>query len=788
MSSKYENLRLGPFSYDISKYDYFDNLDTILLELIKIKNLDRNIKFNVTITNKKRYNNGNYNITFYVECLVDNKFKMTIIDNHHDIIYSEIRININEDIEDDTILINNLIEDLSLKFGVDKSDIHIIQIKKNLLTGGKKNISEQIGGKIGIQIEFYITSDSIKKIRDKVKEMGNKISLNKVSSILSNTSDVIGIIDDIEIKPIEDVKNHCKEIKQSNNTQSPHLKKLEKKLDELEESKDLNNLKKENKFNQKHSAENKAKLEQIAKKKAAKAKAAKEKAAKDKAAKEKAAKEKANKKKKKVACYDFDGVIHTCMRQDNFFTSSSRHPDNDFIYFVKRHPLFILKYLFKHSILQIKNDIDNNYEVYIVSANNETLKKSISSLFDYLKIEIKEIFMNISNKVQKLKELKCNKFVDDSCMHIKDVYHAKEKNEISNLEELYWAMPEHNCYFKIKLDKPLDHVCNTNNTTKWNKIDKIEKIYDKIVSNDTDIKTKVDSNIGFTLLNYNLLYTSFYLEQGITTTENMENIIKLINYATADIMVLVESKPITHKNATFKSTDLKNKSIPSKINDLLNDNIKIYKNINGSIEINEDNVAYHNNGSGTMIFWSDKFKKDDTVKVVKANFGESTLTGDIFICKNNVDKVDGGRPAVGVKLIHKETNQNIIVIGLHLAHNYILSKLQTNLTKMISMLNYDKSKDKIIIMGDFNELYQGTQQNELNVSGTQLNLYKENPDKTCCGNHKNSNHSGSWDKEADLIYSDLNIEVGGVVVTNTEKEQKNSKFSDHYPLFAIAKP
>ena len=82
--------------------------------------------------------------------------------------------------------------------------------------------------------------------------------------------------------------------------------------------------------------------------------------------------------------------------------------------------------------------------------------------------------MNISNKVKKLKELNCNKFVDDSCSHIKHVYQAKQKNEISNLEELYWAIPEHNCYFKINLDKPLDKVCNENNTSIWNKIDKIQ--------------------------------------------------------------------------------------------------------------------------------------------------------------------------------------------------------------------------------------------------------------------------------------------------------------------------
>ena len=65
-----------------------------------------------------------------------------------------------------------------------------------------------------------------------------------------------------------------------------------------------------------------------------------------------------------------------------------------------------------------------------------------------------------SSKEDQLKELKCTKFVDDSCTHIKNVYNAYKSGKLSTLKELYWTIPTDKVYFKIDLNKNELNQCS----------------------------------------------------------------------------------------------------------------------------------------------------------------------------------------------------------------------------------------------------------------------------------------------------------------------------------------
>ncbi len=182
--------------------------------------------------------------------------------------------------------------------------------------------------------------------------------------------------------------------------------------------------------------------------------------------------------KKELWAYDFDGVIHKLMNPGEDFTTSHRNPDHGKLSskFVKNYK-YLIPYLFKHTIDDIKDGISKGINIKIVSANSDKYTKPIFDLLKSQGINLKQthfskteqhnnidkndIIMRVSPKIDMLEKLKVNKFVDDSCYNIKAIYDAyKNEGRISTLKQLIFAIPEYESYYNVKLSKVNDiEIC-----------------------------------------------------------------------------------------------------------------------------------------------------------------------------------------------------------------------------------------------------------------------------------------------------------------------------------------
>tara|TARA_B100000575_G_scaffold170605_1_gene136549 strand:- start:5501 stop:8101 length:2601 start_codon:yes stop_codon:yes gene_type:complete len=251
------------------------------------------------------------------------------------------------------------------------------------------------------------------------------------------------------------------------------------------------------------------------------------------------------------------------------------------------------------------------------------------------------------------------------------------------------------------------------------------------------------------LLSYNVLYKSF---TDKTQNNNGEKIIKFINNKNPDIMVLVEASPL-----------IPDKDIGDQI---FYDKIKL------------KNYKYYGkkNTGGTIVYWSEKFSFEDS---------ENNSHG-LSICKDDIN-YNYDRPAIGVRLTHIESKKIYIIIGVHLGHYVSINDYKKGINMILDKMKYNENNEKIIIMGDHNELYENHKKKEIDLSpNTKLKLQsvddKGEPYETCCGTDNDTEHKGKYNRPFDLLYSNVpNINM------KVEKTQKNNKkgtsdLSDHYPL------
>ena len=168
--------------------------------------------------------------------------------------------------------------------------------------------------------------------------------------------------------------------------------------------------------------------------------------------------------------YDFDGVLHTYVGLPD--KSGQRHclTDND----------ISPKYQFHPIINQIKYQIDNGYEISIITARNRDSFEIINNFLinsilsnDVSKIKI--YFTADMDKTNILSKLKINDFYDDSCLRINEVYNSIIANRLPNLTNLYFVEPENMTWTKITNN-------NINQLCQQQKIQKIQKILTKLNS------------------------------------------------------------------------------------------------------------------------------------------------------------------------------------------------------------------------------------------------------------------------------------------------------------------
>lgn len=152
--------------------------------------------------------------------------------------------------------------------------------------------------------------------------------------------------------------------------------------------------------------------------------------------------------------YDFDGVFHTSVSVANAMG--------------ERYPLDITSYIpFDKIINKIFNEIKIGHEIYIITArpNTDENKLSIEKLIDstilsVYKNHIMVYFSNNSDKSNLVQKLRINKFYDDSCLRITEIFNNMINGNLPDLYELYFVNPDDTTLVKITNDN-IGYFCDS---------------------------------------------------------------------------------------------------------------------------------------------------------------------------------------------------------------------------------------------------------------------------------------------------------------------------------------
>jgi endonuclease/exonuclease/phosphatase family metal-dependent hydrolase len=243
--------------------------------------------------------------------------------------------------------------------------------------------------------------------------------------------------------------------------------------------------------------------------------------------------------------------------------------------------------------------------------------------------------------------------------------------------------------------------------------------------NATPVNVKKDTSDVINLLFWNILYTNFKDKKG-------DEIIEYINKTKPDIMVLNEASHLVPKDNIGKK-DYYNKITLDKYTD----------------------SVYHakKDKDGTLIYFNpSKFKLLKMSKGISIGMKQYKP----FV---NRPYIDSGfnRACLGVTLDYK--GEHIHVIGVHLGHHVPLETIQQGIKKIMVELKI-KPEDRVILGGDFNELYQKKNYETAFDGLTLYNTVNTLVDKT--------------NAPSDLIYSNRPLRV----------VQGKGSPSDHFALIA----
>ena len=155
--------------------------------------------------------------------------------------------------------------------------------------------------------------------------------------------------------------------------------------------------------------------------------------------------------------YDFDGVIHKLMAPGETLRTEHRSPNYEMLKKFVREPLFLKKYVITKIIDDMLNAIHQGKEVYIISANSRRYKDAIYTLMRDLGVNIpkENIYMNVSPKIDKLRELDITKFIDDSGYNIKNIHRAYQEGKLPRLKKLIWVWPEEENIYDVDINSDL---------------------------------------------------------------------------------------------------------------------------------------------------------------------------------------------------------------------------------------------------------------------------------------------------------------------------------------------
>ena len=284
----------------------------------------------------------------------------------------------------------------------------------------------------------------------------------------------------------------------------------------------------------------------------------------------------------------------------------------------------------------------------------------------------------------------------------------------------------------------------------------------RVFTNNTQINLVLPNNLGILsneqsikVLVWNIFYKSF-TDPDFALSGKGDRVLHLINGAQSDLMVLTEASSLVPDPSIGENNWYSQITLPNYTT----------------------NCVYRakKNAGGTLIYWSNKFVKYGDTSGLSIGANSELPSPE----PPNLSDDSYARPAIGVKLRNRYTNEQYLVIGVHLGHYIYLDRFQTGINRILNRMNFDPITEKLIIMGDFNELYTtnaNIKKIDLNGTQVQLNSYdplRGGPYWTCCGNQQVPDLKPFIAALAsDLIYS--NIKHFSVNAVEDEA-------SDHYPL------
>jgi len=462
-----------------------------------------------------------------------------------------------------------------------------------------------------------------------------------------------------------------------------------------------------------------------------------------------------------VWAYDFDGVVHKWMMRGENYQTNHRNPWHKGLARFEKDHTILRKYLFNHTIEDMRIGQSKGAKIIIVSANSHKFRNSIHKLLNELGIQINitDVHMGINPKVNALKILKVNRFVDDSCANIRDVYNSFTNFELMDLNQLIFSVPETETYYNIDLSKPIT-ICNSPR---------------------------------FSLGGLVTLKPGQYKSEGFceSAIECLTSFFKSDSHTFSPISPL----PVTSARAIISQPRVHHKKTNSIT--LLSYNIDFH---NYNKSPNSDNISRYIlknlcdiNSLQEASWGNERFirKLPRNFHVIEKNPGNFKYTTKLIFDSNKFTLIDNiniaySRGIVCCRLKHNISKQMFIIICVHLEHWHDSSLKGNNssketiklLSKILTDAKYSKG-DTILLLGDCNELHSKmlklSQTIKLKIRGQDINLKFNTGDKpSCC-----SNSGGPFKFYSDLIASNKNN--FNYIITD---DRARKEHSDHLPLKA----
>lgn len=302
----------------------------------------------------------------------------------------------------------------------------------------------------------------------------------------------------------------------------------------------------------------------------------------------------------------------------------------------------------------------------------------------------------------------------------------------------------------------------------------------------TSITSSSKPSPHLTILSWNMMYDC-HKPSATNTKACYNNMIDYINTTKPYIFCALEASwfwPARPQSHTVGYSSV------GKIKDIT---IKGYR--DGDMSGNTKNIAWAGGTDICIIYWNpDYFAVDpnfpltprdntvpDNASIKYGNIPKSISSGR-WAVKNASNMSGDSRPAIGVRIVPRwDLNKRWIIISMHAMHGMTVTDLKSFVNPILDVLDY-KTADKIVLAGDFNELYNQGWANLKSIqfgNSPQITLNLPNSiglNATNWANWRTCCTPGAPSRQFDLFYSNFPY------ANSSAEHRSNSTMSDHTPI------